>query len=80
MQDDFLDYLDEMGTPSSASDENSVLLVQAILCVLHRRIVYPDLRRFALDTLAGMASSQGDGRSGSVCLNRFRCFLSGFPP
>ena len=65
MQDDFLDYLDEMGTPSSASDENSVLLVQAILCVLNRRIVYPDLRRFALDTLAGMASSQGDGRNGA---------------
>ncbi len=63
MQDDFMDYLDDYGTASPTCDQNSVLLAQAILSVLQRRMVYPELMRFAVDTLAGMASPQGDSRT-----------------
>lgn len=61
MQDAFMDYLDDLDMVLPASDQNNVLLCQAILSVLQRRVAYPELTRFALETLANMNLSQGGG-------------------
>lgn len=61
MADPFLDYLDDLGSTAPADDRNSVLLCQAIVSVLRRHAIYPDLTRFALETLGGIdPSTQGD--------------------
>lgn len=64
MQDAFLDYLNDLDMDVSSSDQNNVLLCQAILSVLQRRMVYPELTRYALETLANLDLSQDEDADG----------------